>query len=161
MHFSAESKTPPQAGPSLGLAGKTMIGNNFKGQEIGMTLGIFRISRVARGFFLIVLLAAGAADVAKAGLSEAERITLDQPACARMKTFSQDITLLNDELQNVRKFGQRNRMCDVLGRAANSINGTLGYMQSHIGECTITTDSIERLSSQARDFERDRRKLCR
>jgi hypothetical protein len=145
----------------LGLAGKTLIGNSFKGQEMAMTLGIFRNSRLARGFLVMVFLAAGAADVAQAGLSEAERITLDQPACARMKTFRQDITLINDEMANVRKFGQRGRLCDVLGRAATSINGTLDYMQSHIGECTITTASIDQLTSQARDFERDRRKLCR
>jgi hypothetical protein len=33
-----------------------------------------------------------------------------------MKAYAQDITLLNDEMQNMKKFGTR-RMCVVLERA--------------------------------------------
>jgi hypothetical protein len=118
-----------------------------------------RFSRVARGgFFFIVLLAiTGFATVAEAGLSEADRITLDQPACVQMKAYAQDITLLNDEMQNMKKFGTR-RMCVVLERATTTIGTSVGYMQSHVGECTITAASIDNL---ARSLENDRRKLCR
>jgi hypothetical protein len=127
-----------------------------------MTVGVSWISRVARGGCWIGLfLVAGFASPANAGLSEAERITLDQPACAQMKSFSQDITLINDEMQNVRRYGQRSRLCDVLGRASTTIGSMIGYMQSHIGECTITSDSINNMATLGRQFEGDRRKLCR
>jgi hypothetical protein len=118
-------------------------------------------SRPARGGFFIVLVAmTGFATIAKAGLSEADRITLDQPACVQMKTYAQDITLLNDEMQNMKKFGTH-RMCDVLGRATATIGTTVGYMQSHVGECTITAASINDLATLGRSLENDRRKLCR
>ena len=119
------------------------------------------ISHRARSGFLIVLLAmTGFATVAKAGLSEADRITLDQPACVQMKSYAQDITLLNDEMQNMRRFGGR-RLCDVLGRATITIGNTVGYMQSHVGECTITAASINNLATLGKELEVDRRKLCR
>jgi hypothetical protein len=125
-----------------------------------MTFGIFSRSHQARGGFFIVLVAiTGLATVAKAGLSEADRITLDQPACVQMKAYAQDITLLNDEMQNMKKFGTR-RMCNVLGRATMTIDTTVGYMQSHVGECTITTASINNLATLGRSLESDRRKLC-
>lgn len=127
-----------------------------------MSVGFFGASRLVRSFCWIVIFVVGTtASVAVAGLSEAERITLDQPSCAQMKAYSQDITLLNDEMQNVRKFGQRSRMCDVLGRATTAIGNAVGYMQSHIGECTITADSTDRMATLGRQFETDRRKLCR
>ena len=113
------------------------------------------------GFVIVLLLMMGAAGPAHAGLSEAERITLEQPACAQMKSFSQDVTLVNDELTNVRRYGQRSRLCDVLARAGTTIGSMIGYMQSHIGECTITTDSINNMATLGRQFEGDRRKLCR
>ncbi len=119
---------------------------------------ILPTSRLALGSALMVLAMTG---LARAGLSEAERITLDQPACAQMKAFSQDITLLNDEMQNVRRFGQRNRLCDVLGQTTTTIGNTIGYMQSHVGECTITSASIEQMTTLGRQLENDRRKLCR
>jgi hypothetical protein len=127
-----------------------------------MFLAIFRNSPLARnGFLAVLFLMVAGMDAATAGLSEQERITLDQPACAQMKSYSQDITLLNDELQNVRKFGQRGRLCDVLGRTTTAISNTIGYMQSHIGECTITHASTEQMASLGKDLETDRRKLCR
>ena len=113
------------------------------------------------GFVFVLLLMMGGAGPAHAGLSEAERITLEQPACAQMKSFSQDVTLVNDELTNVRRYGQRGRLCDVLARAGTTIGSMIGYMQSHIGECTITTDSINNMATLGRQFEGDRRKLCR
>ena len=119
---------------------------------------IFRISRLALGGVIIVMAMTG---VARAGLSEAERITLDQPACAQMKSFSQDVTLVNDELTNVRRYGQRSRLCDVLARAGTTIGSMIGYMQSHIGECTITDAKIDDLFSSQRKLEADRRKVCR
>jgi hypothetical protein len=118
-------------------------------------------SRLRRGVFLMIVFLNSGLGGAKAGLSEAERTTLDQPACAQMKSFSQDITLLNDEMQNVRRFGQRNRICDVLGRTTTTIGNTIGYMQSHVGECTITAASIEQMTTLGRTLENDRRKLCR
>jgi hypothetical protein len=118
-------------------------------------------SRPARGGFFIVLVAMmGFATIAEAGLSEADRITLDQPACVQMKAYAQDITLLNDEMQNMKKFGTR-RMCDVLGRATTTIGTTVGYMQSHVGECTITAASINDLATLGSQLENDRRKICR
>lgn len=118
-------------------------------------------SRVARGGFFIVLLAiSGFAPIAKAGLSEADRITLDQPACVQMKAYAQDITLLNDEMQNMKKFGTR-RMCVVLERSITTISTTVGYMQAHIGECTITATTVNDLATLSRSLENDRRKLCR
>ena len=121
-----------------------------------------RILRPAPGGLVLVLfLATGVAGPAHAGLSEAERIVLDQPACAQMKSFSQDVALVNDELTNVRRYGQRGRLCDVLARASTTIGSMIGYMQSHIGECTITTDSINNMATLGRQFEGDRRKLCR
>jgi hypothetical protein len=98
---------------------------------------------------------------ASAGLSEADRITLDQPACLQMKSYAQDITLLNDEMQNVRRFGQRSKLCDVLGRSTTTIGNTVGYMQLHVGECTITPEYINQLANLGRDLQNDRRKLCR
>ncbi len=127
-----------------------------------MAFKMVRISSLARWRLIILLFAAmGIEDFARAGLSEAERITLDQPACAQMKSFSQDITLLNDEMQNVRRFRDRRRLCDVLGRTTTTIGSTVGYMQSHIGECTITVASIDQLATLGRQLEGDRRKLCR
>jgi hypothetical protein len=119
------------------------------------------ISRLARGGFFIVLLGMmGLTTLATAGLSEADRITLDQPACVQMKAYAQDIALLNDEMQNMKKFGTR-RMCDVLGRATTTIGTTVGYMQSHVGECTITAASINDLATLGSQLENDRRKICR
>lgn len=127
-----------------------------------MRFELFRMSRLVRTrYLMVVFLGAGVAGVAQAGLSEAERIVLDQPACAQMKSFSQDITLLNDELQNVRRFKQRGKLCDVLGRATTTVGSTVGYMQSHIGECTITVASIDQLATLGRQLENDRRKVCR
>ena len=63
----------------------------------------------------------GFAGTADAGLSEAERVILEQPACAQMKSYSQDITLLNDEMQNVRRSPNRRRLCDVLRRSVTTI----------------------------------------
>jgi hypothetical protein len=161
MHIDLKSKAHI-ATRMLGLAGRTMIGNNSASGSWGMIVTILRISRGARyGFLFALFLIAGAAHPVKAGLSEAERITLDQPACAQMKSFSQDITLINDEMQNVRRSGQRRRLCDILARASTTIGSTVGYMQSHIGECTITSDSINNLALLGRQFEGDRRKLCR
>ena len=122
----------------------------------------FRIgfSRVARGGSFIALVAVtGFATVAEAGLSEADRITLDQPACVQMKAYAQDITLLNDEMQNMKKFGTR-RMCVVLERSITTISTTVGYMQAHIGECTITAATVNDLATLSRSLENDRRKLC-
>jgi CHASE1-domain containing sensor protein len=115
------------------------------------------ISRLALGGALLVLVMTG---VARAGLSEAERITLDQPACAQMKAFSQDITLLNDEMQNMRRFGAR-RLCEVLGRSITTISNTVDYMRSHVGECTITDAKVDDLASSYRKLEADRRRVCR
>jgi hypothetical protein len=126
-----------------------------------MTFDIFSSSHQARGgFFIVVLAITSLAPVAEAGLSEADRITLDQPACVQMKAYAQDITLLNDEMQNMKKFGTR-RMCVVLERATTTIGTTVGYMQSHVGECTITAASIDNLATLGRSLENDRRKLCR
>ena len=123
---------------------------------------MLRISRSELGGFCFVLvLMTGLAGPTLAGLSEAERITLEQPACSQMKSFSQDVTLINDEMANVRRYGQRGRLCDVLARASTTIGSMIGYMQSHIGECTITTDSINNMATLGRQFEADRRKLCR
>jgi hypothetical protein len=125
-----------------------------------MTFDIFSISRSARGGFLIVLVAmTGFASIAEAGLSEADRITLDQPACVQMKAYAQDITLLNDEMQNMKKFGTR-RMCVVLERSITTISTTVGYMQAHVGECTITAATVNDLATLSRSLENDRRKLC-
>jgi hypothetical protein len=159
MLFRAEAK--PRMQGTLGLAGKTAIGNNSR-REAGDDFEMFRILRLTLGGFCFVLvLMTEVAGPALAGLSEAERITLDQPACAQMKSFSQDVTLVNDELTNVRRYGQRSRLCDVLARAGTMIGSMIGYMQSHIGECTITTDSINNMATLGRQFEGDRRKLCR
>ena len=126
-----------------------------------MNARILRVLRRARGGFFVVLAAViGVANTARAGLSEADRITLDQPACVQMKSYAQDITLLNDEMQNMRKFGGR-RLCDVLGRSVTTIGNTVDYMRSHVGECTITNAGIDDLASSARTLEGDRRKLCR
>jgi hypothetical protein len=138
----------------VGLADKTMIGNNFRAGGIEM---ILRISRLAFGGVLMVPVLTG---VARAGLTEAERITLDQPACAQMKSFSQDITLLNDEMQNMQRFGTR-RLCEVLGRSITTISNTVEYMRSHVGECTITDAKVDDLASSQRKLEADRRKVCR
>jgi hypothetical protein len=115
----------------------------------------------ATGFTLLFLMLAGSAQVAKAGLSEADRITLEQPACAQMKSFSQDITLLNDEMQNLKRSRNKRRICDVTGRAVTTIGSTVGYMQSHIGECTITVATIDQMAALGRDLESDRRRVCR
>src|ERR1700709_1008403 len=117
-----------------------------------MISGIFRFARC--GFLTIVLVAMAASNGARAGLSEAERITLDQPACAQMKAFSRDITLINDEMQNMRRFGTR-RLCEVLGRSITTISNTVDYMRSHIGECTITDAKIDDLFSSQRKLEGD------
>ena len=118
---------------------------------------ILPISRLALCGAVIVMAMTG---VARAGLSEAERITLDQPACAQMKAYSQDFTLLNDEMQNMTKFGTR-RLCEVLGRSITTISNTVEYMRSHVGECTITDARVDDLFSSQRKLEADRRKVCR
>jgi hypothetical protein len=126
-----------------------------------MTFDIFSSSHQARrGFFIVLVAMTGFATVAKAGLSEADRITLDQPACVQMKAYAQDITLLNDEMQNMKKFGTR-RMCVVLERSITTISTTVGYMQAHVGECTITAATVNDLATLSRSLENDRRKLCR
>jgi hypothetical protein len=144
----------------FGLAGKTPIEINFASGELGMTFQIDLSRTARRGFFIALFAITGLANVAEAGLSEADRITLDQPACVQMKAYAQDITLLNDEMQNMKKFGTR-RMCVVLGRATTTIGTTVGYMQSHVGECTITAASVNDLATLGRSLENDRRKLCR
>src|ERR1700712_2307578 len=99
---------------------------------MGMAFEKFRTSRLAQGgFFFVLFAAAGFASAARAGLSEADRVTLEQPACAQMRSFSQDITLLNDEMQNVRRSPNRRRLCDVLERTVTTIGNTVDYMQSH------------------------------
>jgi hypothetical protein len=126
-----------------------------------MTFDIFSSSHQARrGFFIVLVAMTGFATVAKAGLSEADRITLDQPACVQMKAYAQDITLLNDEMQNMKKFGTR-RICVVLERSITTISTTVGYMQAHVGECTITAATVNDLATLSRSLENDRRKLCR
>lgn len=117
--------------------------------------------RVGRCIFLTIAVLWSGLGTAAAGLSEAERTTLDQPACAQMKSFSREITLLDDEMQNVRRFGQRSRICDVLGRTTGTIGSMLDYMQLHVGECTITSASIEQMSNLGRQIDGDRRRLCR
>ncbi len=102
-----------------------------------------------------------AAQSAKAGPSEAERLTLEQPACAQMKSYSQDITLLNDELQNIRRSPNRRRLCDVLGRSVTTVGDTVQYMRSHVGECTITTSTTEQMATLAAQLDTDRRRVCR
>jgi hypothetical protein len=122
----------------------------------------FHTSRLAQGGFFFVLLAAtGIATAARAGLSEADRITLEQAACAQMRSFSQDITLLNDEMQNVRRSPNRRRLCDVLGRSVTTIGNTVDYMHSHIGECTITAASMDQMAVLGRSIDGDRRRVCR
>jgi hypothetical protein len=98
---------------------------------------------------------------ARAGLSEAERTILEQPACAQMKSFSQDITLLNDELQNIRRSPNRRRLCDVLGRSVTTVGNTINYMRSHTGECTITAASTDQMAGLLGQLDNDRRKVCR
>ena len=122
------------------------------------TFGVLRLAR--RGFFIALIAMTGTADLAQAGLTEAERITLDQPACAQMKSYAQDITLLNDEMQNMRRFGAR-RLCEVLGRSITAIGNTVDYMRSHVGECTITDAKIADLADSARTLKSDRHKVCR
>jgi hypothetical protein len=146
-------------GHPFGLADETPIEiNSDRGTKMIFQIHILRLARCS--FFIVLFAMTGLANVARAGLSEADRITLDQPACVQMKSYAQDITLLNDEMQNMRKFGTR-RMCDVLGRATTTIGTTVGYMQSHVGECTITAASIDNLATLGRQLETDRRKLCR
>jgi hypothetical protein len=144
----------------FGLAGKTPIGINFASGDFKMTFQIGFSRPACGGFFIVLVAIAGFAPIAEAGLSEADRITLDQPACVQMKAYAQDITLLNDEMQNMKKFGAR-RMCVVLERATTTIGTTVGYMQSHVGECTITAASIDNLATLGKSLENDRRKLCR
>ena len=105
--------------------------------------------------------ALSAVEDAQAGLSDAERVALEQPACAQMKSFSQDITLLNDELQNVRRSPNRRRLCDVLGRSVTTVGSTIDYMRSHVGECTITAASTDQMTSLLGQLHNDRRKVCR
>jgi hypothetical protein len=125
-----------------------------------MTFDAFSISRTLRGFFIVLVTITGLETAAEAGLSEADRITLDQPACVQMKAYAQDITLLNDELQNMKKFGTR-RICVVLERSITTINTTVGYMQAHVGECTITAATVNDLATLSQSLENNRRKLCR
>jgi hypothetical protein len=125
-----------------------------------MTFDAFSISRTLRGFFIVLVTITGLETAAEAGLSEADRITLDQPACVQMKAYAQDITLLNDELQNMKKFGTR-RICVVLDRSITTINTTVGYMQAHVGECTITAATVNDLATLSQSLENNRRKLCR
>ena len=124
-----------------------------------MTFQIGFSRPVLGGFFIALVTMTGLATNAEAGLSEADRITLDQPACVQMKAYAQDITLLNDEMQNMKKFGTR-RMCVVLERPITTISTTVGYMQAHVGECTITAASIANLATLGRSLENDRHKLC-
>ena len=122
-------------------------------------------SRVFRAFkatlFAIAGCSLGFAVTANAGLSEAERLTLEQPACAQMKSYSQDITLLNDEMQNVRRSPNRRRLCDVLRRSVTTIGNTIEYMRVHVGECTITTPTTDQMANLLRQLDTDRRKVCR
>ncbi len=116
---------------------------------------------LGRTTLAVVLLATGSAEVANAGLSEAERLTLEQPACAQMKSYSQDITLLNDEMQNVRRSPNRRRLCDVLQRSVTTIGTTIEYMRIHVGECTITTVTTDQMANLLGQLDTDRRKVCR
>ncbi len=125
-----------------------------------MTFQIGFSHQARRGFFIVLVTVTGFAAIAEAGLSEADRITLDQPACVQMKAYAQDITLLNDEMQNMKKFGTQ-RMCVVLERSITTISTTVGYMQAHVGECTITAATVNDLATLSRSLENDRRKLCR
>jgi hypothetical protein len=107
--------------------------------------------------FLVVLLATltAFARVSQAGLSEADRVTLEQPACAQMRSYSQDITLLNDEMQNLKRTRDRRRTCEVIRRAVSTIGDTVGYMRAHIGECTITSASTEAMADLVRKMQND------
>jgi hypothetical protein len=127
-----------------------------------MKVGYFSRPAAATGIiFTLLFVVLGFVRIAGAGLSEADRITLEQPACAQMKSFSQDITLLNDEMQNLKRSKNRRRVCDVVGRAVTTIGSTVGYMQSHIGECTITVATIDQMATLGRQLEDDRRRACR
>ena len=122
----------------------------------------FAFTSTARLCLLLIgLLMMALGGSAGAGLSEADRITLDQPACVQMKTYSQDITLLNDEMQNLKRAPSHRRFCDVTGRAVLTIGNTVDYMRSHIGECTITADSTSQLAVLGRGIASDRGRTCR
>jgi hypothetical protein len=41
-----------------------------------------------------------------------------------------------------------------------AVGSMIGYMQSHIGGCTVTTGSIINMATLGRQFEAGRRKLC-
>jgi hypothetical protein len=118
-------------------------------------------TRLALLFAVTLAVLTGVAGVSHAGLSEAERITLEQPACAQMRSWSQDITLLNDEMQNLKRTRDRRRTCEVLRRAVSTIGDTVGYMRAHIGECTITAASTEQMADLVRQLENDGRRACR
>jgi hypothetical protein len=118
-------------------------------------------TRLVLWFAVTLSVLAGPVRLSHAGLSEAERITLEQPACAQMRSWSQDITLLNDEMQNLKRTRDRRRTCEVLRRAVATIGETVGYMRSHIGECTITAASTEQMADLVRQLENDGRRSCR
>jgi hypothetical protein len=53
------------------------------------------------------------------------------------------------------------RVYEVTIAASTTIGSMIGYMQSHIGECTITSEPINDMATLGRQFEGDRRKFCR
>lgn len=126
---------------------------NFSLPVAGTGLALF----VALGFFTVP----GSVRPSHAGLSEADRITLEQPACAQMRSYSQDITLLNDEMQNLKRSRDRRRTCEVIRRAVSTIGDTVGYMRSHVGECTITSATTEQMADLLRQLDNDRSRTCR
>jgi hypothetical protein len=130
-----------------------------------MKLGIFSRSAARAGIVLFLALmfsvVPGSVRPSHAGLSEADRVTLEQPACAQMRSYSQDITLLNDEMQNLKRSRDRRRTCEVIRRAVSTIGDTVGYMRSHVGECTITSATAEQMADLLRQLDNDRRRTCR
>jgi hypothetical protein len=129
-----------------------------------MKLRIFSLP--ARGGIVLFLAlvfstVSGSIRPSHAGLSEADRVTLEQPACAQMRSYSQDITLLNDEMQNLKRSRDRRRTCEVIRRAVSTIGDTVGYMRFHVGECTITSSTTEQMADLLRQLDSDRRRTCR
>jgi hypothetical protein len=117
-------------------------------------------TRLALFFAVLLASLTGFAGVSQAGLLDAERAILDQAACAQMRTYSQDITLLNDEMQNLKRTRDRRRTCEVIRRAVSTMGDAAAYMRAHIGECTITSASTEQMADLVRKMEIDGR-ACR
>lgn len=115
---------------------------------------------VARGIFYVCAVLSIATGSARAGLSDDERKLLDQPACIEMKTYSQDITLIQEAMQNARRNRSGRKMCDLAERAVILLGSALGYMRSHVGQCTITQAAIDQLRAQAQELETARRRGC-